>query len=150
MRRGLLAAALLLSLAVPAAAQDGAIRDALRWHAQEHAADLISTALVAAAIAAPCLIDRSVACVEHEAVRVGLAVGVGSLVKRVVHRPRPDGSDNKSYYSLHTSITCAATLRTAAWALCPAVGYLRIAADKHWASDVGSGAAIGALLSIVW
>jgi membrane-associated phospholipid phosphatase len=134
----------------PVHAQDQAVRDALRWPAHRDTADAVSTWMVAGAVATPCLIDRTWQCVEHEGVRVGLAVVLAELTKRLAHRIRPDASDDKSFYSMHTSIACAATLRTRAWAFCPSVGYLRIAADKHWSSDVATGAAVGGLLTVVW
>jgi membrane-associated phospholipid phosphatase len=74
--------------------------------------------------------------------------------------------DNLSFYSAHTSVTVAigtsvATLasirgrRAAPWLWAgnvvagTAVGYLRIAADKHYATDVLAGAAVGAALGAV-
>ena len=35
-------------------------------------------------------------------------------------------------------------------ALAFATGYLRIAADKHWTTDVMTGAAVGSILGYVW
>jgi len=88
---------------------------------------------------------------------VALAHVVGAatnfVVKKTVGRLRPDGSEHVSFYSGHTSEAflsagaicihsnteiCVASLLAAS-----GVGYLRIAADKHWATDVIVGAGVG-------
>ncbi len=143
----------LLLCAAPAAAQstaDTAIRDALRWSDHRNVADTASTVLAGAAVALPCLIDRSWTCVKHEAVHVGLSTALAEVVKLAVHRTRPNGVDDKSFFSMHTAIACSATYGTKVWALCPSVGYLRIASDWHWGSDVGTGAFVGAAMTYVW
>ncbi len=150
----ILALAVLVSTLIgrSAAAQpapDTATRDALRWSDHRVAADWIGTGLVAAALALPCLSDRRWACVKVEAVQVGLGVAAAELTKRIVHRRRPDGSDRVSFFSEHTTLACVASIHTRGWALCPAVGYMRIAADKHWLTDVGTGALAGAALAHV-
>ncbi len=130
---------------------DTGTRDALRWSEGRTAADWIGTGLVAGALVVPCVRDRTWRCVGNEAVQVGIGVGVAELSKLLVHRTRPDASDRKSFFSEHTTLACAVTIRTKAWAVCPAVGYLRIAADKHWLTDVGTGAVAGALLAqVTW
>jgi len=140
---------LLLALAAArASAQpriDVATRDALRW-SDPHAADVLSNWMVVAAVATPCLRDRHRSCVEREALRVVAAAALAEAAKVLVQRERPDGSGDVSFYSMHTSIACAAVLSSRTWALCPAVGYLRIAADKHWLTDVAAGAGAGALM----
>lgn len=144
-----LVVALLLLNARAVSAQEG--RDALAWPpGARRTADVVSTAGVVAGLALPCLLDRTWTCAKQEAGRVGLALVVAELTKHFVHRTRPDGSDDKSFFSEHTALTCAATLRTKVWALCPAVGYLRVAAERHWVSDVGVGAGVGALVSVAW
>jgi membrane-associated phospholipid phosphatase len=98
------------------------------------------------------------------------------LVKNVVSRPRPDGADNKSFFSGHTSTAFAtgsylyrevddlidrnvadATSRGAlkafsfgvlyGWA--GYVGYSRMADNKHYLGDVLLGAAVGTLMGNV-
>lgn len=99
------------------------------------------------------------------------AAGLTSLAKFTVGRARPytqdrpagaagTPEDNLSFFSGHTSFAFAvavsaatiATMRHSRWApvvwtvglaLAAATGYLRIAADKHYFSDVLTGAAIG-------
>ncbi len=144
-----------LLFAVSASAQtaaDSAIRDAVRW-SDPHARDIgdkVSTGMVAAAVALPCLIDRSWNCVKHEAVHVGSGVALAELAKLFVHRERPNGVDKKSWFSEHTTIACAATYGTKLWEFCPAVGYMRMATDWHWGSDVSTGAFVGAAMTYVW
>lgn len=84
------------------------------------------------------------------------AAGGGTFVlKELIHERRPDGSDDRSFPSGHTSVSFAAAVgleRRYGWhaglpALCVAgfVGAARIAASKHYAHDVAAGAAIGTL-----
>lgn len=148
MTRALVALVALVGLAAPAAAQDAAIRDALRWPDGRQVADVSSTALVVAAVVTPCLLDRSWHCVALEAARVGPAIVLVEVVKRLAPRTRPNGRDRHSFYSEHTTIACAAVLRTRLWALCPSVAYLRVATDDHWASDTAVGAGVAAVLTV--
>lgn len=141
-------------LASPAAAQvgpDSALRDAVRLEQPGHrkAADVVSTILVGVSLARPCLQDRTWRCAGNEAVQVGIAIGSAEIVKRLVHRERPGHQDNLSFFSEHTELACLGTVRSKTWALCPAVGYLRMASDWHWSTDVATGAAVGALLTTV-
>lgn len=98
-------------------------------------------------------------------------------VKSLVHRMRPDGSDDKSFFSGHTSVafaTCSwlqmelddAIMASATLAKDPLVrdalrvaaaastygwasyvGYSRIRDNKHYLGDVMTGAAVGVLIS---
>ncbi len=78
---------------------------------------------------------------------------------------RPDPDDNLSFYSSHTSVAFAAVCaagtvsslrgyRSAPWvwgvglSAAAAVGYLRIAADKHYLTDVLAGAALGGAIGV--
>jgi membrane-associated phospholipid phosphatase len=111
----------------------------------------------------------------ESAALAGLA---GQGVKFLVGRERPfahaggasladAGADrNLSFYSGHTSFTTAVAVSTAtcaslrgssrAWAvwatglsLAAATGYMRIAADRHYLSDVVAGAGAGALFGVL-
>lgn len=83
------------------------------------------------------------------------AGGVTFGLKELIHERRPDGSDNKSFPSGHTSMSFAAvsTLENRyGWkAGLPAlivasfVGFARVEADKHYTHDVLAGAAIGTI-----
>jgi membrane-associated phospholipid phosphatase len=78
------------------------------------------------------------------------------LLKYGVHRPRPDGSDNLSFPSGHTS--AAFSLATVAehhygwkagvpaFALASCIGLTRIESNKHNLSDVVAGAALGVIV----
>lgn len=104
---------------------------------------------------------------------VAVAAALNQIVKLEVLRARPGAhhhvfptksdDDDLSFYSGHTTLTFASTVAAgtvaslrgyrgapAVWAgglaLATATGYLRIAADKHWLTDVVTGAAIGAAL----
>lgn len=155
-RAGSVGVVLLLAatLAAPASAQvgpDAALRDALRWEGHERVADWISTGLVAGALVVPCLHDRNWHCVANEGIQIGIGLVASAIVKRTVHRDRPNHHDRKSFYSAHTMLASVGTVRSKAFALCPAVGYLRVAADWHWSTDTMVGAGAGALLpTITW
>lgn len=148
MTRITLAVMILLTFAGIVSAQprlDTAARNALQWDSHERAADVLSTAAVAGALVAPCLMDRQWVCVKREGVRVGTALLAAMITKHVFPRRRPNGSDDKSFFSQHTALTCAAVAGTKVWVLCPAVGYLRISADMHWATDTMVGGVVGGL-----
>jgi membrane-associated phospholipid phosphatase len=105
---------------------------------------------------------------------VAAALLVNQVVKLLVGRQRPHaffgndvgyskGEDNVSFYSGHTSLAfsvTAATVTVAAmrgyagvgivagvgFTLSAAIGYLRIAADQHFLTDILVGAAVGGLV----
>jgi membrane-associated phospholipid phosphatase len=108
--------------------------------------------------------------VAESAVATGL---VTQLVKVTAGRRRafveldgtPTVEDNLSFFSGHTSLafaiaTSAGTVasmrgdRLAPWiwasglTLAATVGYLRLAADHHWLTDVATGAAVGAAIGV--
>jgi membrane-associated phospholipid phosphatase len=79
-----------------------------------------------------------------------------SVVKRVVDRPRPDGSNNYSFPSGHTANAFAAAeflnqeyrdvspwIGYAGYTVATATGVLRMYNNKHWLSDVVTGAGFG-------
>lgn len=79
-------------------------------------------------------------------------------LKRTTGYIRPDGSDNLSFPSGHTSFAFAgagvldrefgqtnALIPIAGYAMAGSTGYLRMVNDKHWISDVLVGAGIGLL-----
>lgn len=83
--------------------------------------------------------------------RVGLTFGATEIVKRATHRTRPDGSDNLSFWSGHT----ATAVQGAGWRyqigipIAIGAGYFRMAADRHYLTDVAAGAGAGWLASRV-
>jgi len=81
-----------------------------------------------------------------------------TALKNITHIERPDGSNFKSFPSGHTATAfmTAEYLRqeykdvspwipVAGYAAAVATGYMRLYNNKHWASDVFAGAAIGVL-----
>lgn len=87
---------------------------------------------------------------ELEGARIGITYGAVFLVKALAHRARPCapscGVDNpeSSFYSAHTALAFS-TLGGSKWALSLGVttGGLRVAAGKHWLTDVLTGAFAG-------
>ena len=137
------AAAACIAIASPAHADE---RD---W---AQASDIGRDGLMIAALAVPALHG------DLEGVgRAGLAMGATRLVtdgiKSTIHEERPDGSDDKSFPSGHTSMSfsAAATLHkrygwkygVPAYAVATFVGAARVKADKHYVHDVIAGAALG-------
>lgn len=86
---------------------------------------------------------------------IGAATLVTTGLKETISKERPDGSDNESFPSGHTSssFAAAATLHNRygwkaglpAYALAAFVGASRIEADRHDVVDVLAGAALGSL-----
>jgi membrane-associated phospholipid phosphatase len=79
----------------------------------------------------------------------------------------PSVEDDVSFWSGHTSLTFSLAVAAGSvaslrgYALAPEIwatglslafvtGYLRIAADKHWTTDVLTGAAIGSIIGYIW
>lgn len=156
--------AICLSLAillcpVGVSAQDRKVRDTAAWPQDRQViAQRVSDVLAVSSLVLPCLVDdRHADCWQDQAIRTGIVLGATEIAKRLVKRTRPDGSDRKSFYSMHTALTCVSAMnRTdsrAQWwgaALCGAVGYLRIAGDKHWFTDVLVGGGVGATVALSW
>lgn len=131
---------------------DDEVQAVAPWPAGGRAgADWASTGVVAAALVLPCLDDRTSRCVGVSALRAGLSVGITEATKRLVPRERPDRSDRKSFFSGHTALACVGGMASARQAigslLCAGAGYLRLAADRHWLTDVLVGAGVGFGLS---
>lgn len=82
-----------------------------------------------------------------DAAAIGITVAIAEVVKHVAHRTRPDGSDDKSFFSEHTALAAIPIgllpRSKTAVVLSFSVGVGRIAAQKHYASDVAVGAAVG-------
>ncbi|HEY1813449.1 MAG TPA: phosphatase PAP2 family protein [Kofleriaceae bacterium] len=79
----------------------------------------------------------------------------------------PNVENDVSFWSGHSSLTFSLAVAAGSvadlrgYALAPAIwatglslaavtGYLRVAADKHWTTDVMAGAAIGSILGYIW
>jgi membrane-associated phospholipid phosphatase len=138
---------LVLALASPAVAQEPT---PLRWSDHERVAGWISDAAVSVQLAASLREawrreDRRQAlgcwALEH-----GLGLGLNELLKRAIDRTRPDASDRKSFPSMHTMFATLDGRRGWRYGLTVTVGYGRQAAGKHYATDVGAGILLGALV----
>ena len=87
-----------------------------------------------------------------------LTIGSTSLLKQIIHTPRPDGNRNDAFPSRHTALAFAgaeflrqefkdqsAWYGIAGYTFATATGFLRIYNNRHWTSDVLAGAGIGIL-----
>lgn len=137
---------ILIAWAAPVCAQE---HNALAWSHGRTVADTISTIAVWSQIGAEVIADlrapnrkQALGC---DALRMGLVIGAAEVTKRLVHRTRPDGSDRYSFYSEHTALAWVNT----GWRFQVSIpfaigtGYLRPAANRHYATDVLVGAAAG-------
>lgn len=139
-----LALALVVLLAAPCAAQEPT---PLRWSSHEAVPLRITDALVGIQIGlaardawrAP---DRSHAfgCLALEN---GVSLGATELLKRVTHRTRPNGEDDRSFPSGHTALATVNGAPGWRYGLTVGVGWGRQAGGKHYATDVLAGAGIG-------
>lgn len=163
--------AVFIAVAAPAAAQTFDRRAADALHAKDHEklVDGITTALVGYALLngfyeqdqkAGGLCDGLIengSCwpgwkriLLKDAASVGLTVAIAETVKRLIHRTRPDGSDDLSFFSEHTALACVPVgwvprLKTPI-VLSLSVGIGRVSAYKHFPSDVAAGCAVGLLV----
>jgi len=80
-----------------------------------------------------------------QGIRTGSNLGAAELIKLVVHRIRPDLSDNKSFPSEHTELSAMGTSIAVSIPLAAGTGYLRMAANKHFLTDTIAGLGIGFL-----
>jgi hypothetical protein len=94
---------------------------------------------------------------EKGALQAGLSIaaaqGVTQLLKRLIRKERPDGSNNRSFPSGHTATAFAAASSIMerrgpdeglpAMGIAGLVGTARVQARKHDWADVAAGAAIG-------
>lgn len=148
MRARLLATCLLLVVcARPLQAEDNPMHD---WTGHEHLAAVISDSLVVGAITLQVVDDlrqpdhrwKHLGCTG---LRLGVAFGASSLVKWKFPRTRPDGSDERSFWSEHTqTVGVMAGWRYAIGIpLTIGTGGFRMAANKHWPTDTLIGGLVG-------
>lgn len=123
----------------------------LRWSAHrslaEHLSDMLVYAQIGMDTAASWRSEDRNDAFRDQGCRLAVGFGATEGIKRLVSRTRPDGSDRKSFPSMHT----AAAVVSSGWRLSVGIpiaigtGYFRMAADKHYLTDVIVGAAVGAL-----
>ena len=96
--------------------------------------------------------------VVSDAFSAVLMAGIAGTLKNTTNVTRPDGSDNKSFPSGHTATAfMTATMLTkeygsvspwigvGAYSVAVATGLMRVANNRHWLSDVLTGAGVGIL-----
>jgi len=128
------------------------IRDSVVWENTELPA-AISDVTVSLSVIAPLLLARR--SWESAGIVVGALVSnalITGFVKKLADRGRPNG-EHHSFFSGHTSTAFTGAglvcLQSRDWkctvslAIAGLTGYLRMAADKHWFSDVLVGATFG-------
>ena len=92
-------------------------------------------------------IDRRKA-FTRQGLRLGLTVASSEIIKRIVHKTRPDGSDDKSFWSEHSAI--AATSQGWNFYIGGSLTFGtmagRVEAKRHFPLDVAVGASVGTLI----
>lgn len=140
---------LLLTISTPASAET----NWLRWPHGRRAADWASTGLAAGALVAGGVTAwrapnraRALACYAGE---LGAGLVANEAVKRLVHRERPDHSDSKSFWSMHTMLATIAMVDAGPhhvamrWTIPIGVAVGRGGADAHYPSDTLAGGIAG-------
>ena len=148
MTRGLALA--LVLVAAPVAAQEGT---PLRWQSHEAIPARLSDGFVAAQVGLAIRDAWNADNRKHAfgclALENGLSLGVTELLKRTVHRERPDGSDHFSFPSGHTAMAMVNARPGWRYSLTVGAAWGRQAAGRHYLTDVLAGAGIGWLSSRV-
>ncbi len=149
-----LAALTLLALAVPGTASLAAQKTGVR-----RAGDVLQIAIPALALAGTGVAHDSEGTGQFLKGFLTNVAATGAL-KLAIARERPDGSDDNSFPSGHTSAAFQGAsfihLRYGwrkgipAYAGAAFVGFSRLYADKHYVSDVVAGAALGILSSRIF
>lgn len=134
---------LVLCLSTPVAAQEWPL-------SQQHTADTISNWMIAGQLGADTvhslLSEDKKHAIGCQALRLGLTIGAAEGVKRVVNRERPDGSDSHSFPSEHSMIAMVSSGWRFQYGVSFGIGYLRVAAHKHYVTDVLAGLGAGYLM----
>jgi membrane-associated phospholipid phosphatase len=91
-------------------------------------------------------VDRKRAFIK-QGERTVIVLGATEIVKRLTHRTRPDNSDNLSFFSEHTEFASMNQRWMISIPLMTSTGYLRIAANKHYLTDVIVGGVVGSLVN---
>ena len=118
----------------------------------DHASNISRTLVVGASLAVPGL-QHDWSGLGHTALALGVTGAATRVSKWAIPETRPDGSDDKSFPSGHTSISFAAAASLhkrygwqaglPAYAVAAFPGVARVKADKHYTHDVVAGAALG-------
>lgn len=145
---------LVLLLAAPVSAQQ------LPTAGQRRAADIASWVTVGTTVTIDTVkawqSDDRAAALRQEGLRIGVTYAAVFAAKWLVHRDRPCapdcGGDNPSYsfFSGHTALafsTVGGPRLSVSLPFAIGTGGLRVAAGKHWPTDVLVGAGVGLLTS---
>jgi membrane-associated phospholipid phosphatase len=140
---------LLLGTSAALAATTPAQASKAGWN---RASNISRTLVVGASLAMPGL-QHDWSGLGHTALALGVTGVATQGLKRAIPETRPDGSDNQSFPSGHTSISFAAAASLhkrygwqaglPAYAVAAFTGVARVQADKHYTHDVLAGAALG-------
>ncbi len=123
------------------------------------ASDIVRDSLVIAALGLP-VAQGDLQGLSQSGLSLTATAGATYIIKQTIPKTRPDGSNNQSFPSGHTSISfaSAATLQNRyGWKVgIPAhlaasfVGVARVEADKHYLHDVIAGALIGEVAGLLF
>jgi membrane-associated phospholipid phosphatase len=121
-------------------------------HDWDRASSVVRTGLVSFSLGVP-TVKGDWSGLKQDALALGITAAVTGGLKRITHEQRPDGSDDSSFPSGHTSISFAAAagleqrcgweVGVPAHLLAAFVGLARMKAEKHYLHDVIIGAALG-------
>lgn len=136
---------------------DNWFRDRLKWSEPNlkiaaRASDILQMGLTYAPVTFAITDDRSTKEVLGVAAAQLTAAGVTQGTKHLTKRWRPNGDNNLAFPSGHSTAAWAGATALCgldndacgpAYLAAAATSYLRVAADKHWMSDVVVGAGVG-------
>jgi membrane-associated phospholipid phosphatase len=115
--------------------------------------DVLELSLPALGLVSSCFYEEGDEGLKEWAYGNGTTALITQVLKLGINKERPDGSDNRSFPSGHTSAAFAGAtflerrygykVGIPAYVAASFVGYSRIQADKHYLEDVLSGALIG-------
>lgn len=119
----------------------------------QHLSDILQTSLILTPLVTSAFQKEPLKTVGISAGVMATNIAVTTILKHLTDRERPNGENNLSFPSGHTSSAFAgATLACfhvdkvtcgVLYSMATITGYLRIAGSKHWLTDVLFGAGIG-------
>lgn len=86
---------------------------------------------------------------SRQGLKLALTISESELIKKLIHVRRPDGSDDKSFWSEHSAIASTSGKGMIGVSLTVSTMSGRVIAKKHRVIDVLTGAGIGLLNSIL-
>lgn len=117
----------------------------LHWKGHEKLLDNVGNGLVATQMT----LGFIHAYKEHDlkcwAIDNAIGLAATEILKRAIHRTRPDKSDNKSFPSMHSMLGDVNVTSNWTYSITVSIGISRMGANKHFGSDVLGGIVIGEL-----